>query len=254
MRGVGHVTREYIKIEHHGRTIYGIADFPEGTGKWPIVIFCHGFNGSADDFAEYSEYLAARGVASYRFDFCGGSVRTRSSLKMYEMSLFTEKEDLVAVLESVKKWDRVDKNNIFVLGMSQGGAVSALAADEHAEDIRGLVLVFPAFCIPDDWNKWFPTRESIPDRYEFWEVTLGRPYIEAVHGYDIYEHIGKYDREVLIFHGDKDEVVPIRYGLRAAELYPNAKIEVYEGEGHGFSEPYHWRVVEKTYELVMKNK
>lgn len=173
---------------------------------------------------------------------------------MYEMSLFTEKEDLVAVLESVKKWDRVDKNNIFVLGMSQGGAVSALAADEHAEDIRGLVLVFPAFCIPDDWNKWFPTRESIPDRYEFWEVTLGRPYIEAVHGYDIYEHIGKYDREVLIFHGDKDEVVPIRYGLRAAELYPNAKIEVYEGEGHGFSEPYHWRVVEKTYELVMKNK
>jgi len=248
------VTREVIQIGHHGRTIYGIAEFPDGTGKWPIVIFCHGFNGSADDFAEYSEYLVSRGVAAYRFDFCGGSVNSRSSLKTYEMSLFTEKEDLIAVLENVRKWDRVDANNIFVFGMSQGGAVAALTADEHGADIKGLVLDFPALCIPDDWNKRFPTRESIPDLYEFWGVTLGRAYFEAVHGYDIFEHIGKYDRQVLIFHGDKDNVVPVGYGQRAASLYPNAKIEVYQGEGHGFSAPYHWRVIEKTYDLVMQNK
>jgi len=247
------MTREVIQIGHHRRTVYGIAEFPEGEGKWPIVIFCHGFNGTADDFAEYSEYLVSRGVATYRFDFCGGSVNSRSSMKTYEMSLFTEKEDLVAVLENVKKWDRVDTGNIFLFGLSQGGAVSALTADEYAEDIKGLVLVFPALCIPDDWNRWFPTRESIPDRYEFWGVTLGRPYIEAVHGYDIYEHIGKYDREVLIFHGDKDEVVPVEYGLRAADLYPNARIEVFRGEGHGFSAPNHWRVIEETYGLVVRN-
>ena len=87
------MTREVIQIGHHGRTVYGIAEFPEGEGKWPIVIFCHGFNGTADDFAEYSEYLVSRGVATYRFDFCGGSVNSRSSMKTYEMSLFTEKED-----------------------------------------------------------------------------------------------------------------------------------------------------------------
>ena len=58
-------------IKHHGRTIYGIADF-RGNGQMADRCLRHGFNGSADDFVEYSEYLASRGVASYRFDFCGG--------------------------------------------------------------------------------------------------------------------------------------------------------------------------------------
>lgn len=44
------------------------------------------------------------------------------------MSVITETGDLNAVIEQVKNWDWVDKENIFLIGESQGGCVSALVA------------------------------------------------------------------------------------------------------------------------------
>lgn len=242
--------KNIIQIEHHGRTIYGISYMPEDIKKCPIVIFCHGFNGTNTDFATYSEYLASNGVASFCFDFCGGSVNSKSDLKTSEMSLFTEKEDLIAIIKNIKKWDPIDTNNIFVFGASQGGMVSALVADEYKEDIKGLLLLFPALCIPDNWNKKYPTLDSIPDTLEFWGVTLGRIFFETIHNFDVFSHIGKYDKNVMIFHGDQDKIVPLEYGEKAASIYPNANIEVFQGEGHGFSEAGNRRVIELTYEFI----
>ncbi|WP_240469387.1 alpha/beta hydrolase family protein [Gracilibacillus thailandensis] len=242
-----------IKIKHHGREIHGIFYMPNNKKKCPVVIFSHGFNGTYKDFAMNSDYLAQNEIGAICFDFCGGSVNSKSDLKSYEMSIFTEKEDLCAIVETIRKWENVDAENIFLFGGSQGGLVSALVADEYVEEIRGLLLLFPALCIADDWNKRFPTLESIPDIHEVWGVRLGRIFFESIHQYNVFDHIGKFDKNVFIFHGDEDDVVALEYGERAARLYPYARMEVFPGEGHGFSEAGNHRVIELTYEFVRDN-
>jgi uncharacterized protein len=245
--------KKVVKIKHHGREIYGVSYMPDNGGKCPIVIFSHGFNGTNEDFAKNSEYLVANGVGAYCFDFCGGSVNSKSDLSTTEMSIFTEKEDLSAVINAIKDWDNVDQDNIFLFGGSQGGLVTALAAEEYIDEIKGILLLFPAFCIPDNWNTRFPTLDSIPDTSEIWGVTLGRIFIESIHGYNVFKHIGKFHKNVLIFHGDQDEIVPLEYGERASKLYPHARMEVFPGEGHGFSEASNKKVMEMTCEFLMAN-
>lgn len=245
--------KNVVKIEHHNREIYGVSYVPDNNEKHPVVIFSHGFNGTNVDFAMNSEYLASNGVGAYCFDFCGGSINSKSDLKTSEMTIFTEKEDLCAVINTIKNWENVHSDNIFLFGGSQGGLVTALVADEYAEKIKGVLLLFPALCISDDWNREFPTIDSIPDTHDLWGVTLGRVYFESIHKYNVFEHIGKFHKNVLIFHGDQDEIVSFKYVKRASELYPHAKFQVFPGEGHGFSETGNKKVAEMIYEFIKTN-
>ncbi|MDL4839715.1 alpha/beta hydrolase family protein [Aquibacillus rhizosphaerae] len=245
--------KEIIKIKHRGREIYGVSYMPNSKKKCPVVIFSHGFNGTNIDFAMNSDYLAKNGVGAYCFDFCGGSINSKSDLKTKEMTIFTEKEDLSAVVETIRNWETVDQDNVFLFGGSMGGLVSALVADEYVEEIKGLLLLFPALGIADNWNERFPTLKSIPDTHELWGVQLGRTFFESIHGYDVFDHIGEFNKNVLIFHGNQDEIVELEYGKRAEKLYPHAKIEVFPGEGHGFSDAANKKVAEMTYEFVKAN-
>lgn len=244
------IIKNVITIEHHGREIYGVSYMPKDAEKCPVVIFSHGYNGTNADFIMNGEHLASHGVGAFCFDFCGGSVNSKSGLKTTEMTLFTEKEDLHAVIDHVQKWDNADTDNLFLFGASQGGLVSALTAEERKEDIKGMLLLFPAFCIADDWNKRYPTLEEIPDSHELWGMTLGRPFFESIHSYDVFEHIGKFDKNVLIFHGDQDPVVSLDWSKQALKLYPQINLEVFPGEGHGFSEAGNKRVAEMTLRAV----
>lgn len=65
-------------------------------------------------------------------------------------------------------------------------------------------------------------------------MTVGRAYFEPLVGYDIYRAISSYDRDVLLIHGDEDDIVPLSYSERAAEVYPSAELKVISGAGHGF--------------------
>jgi dienelactone hydrolase len=245
--------KNIVMIEHHGRKIFGISYMPKHPKKCPVVIFSHGYNGTNADFIMNSEYLATHGVGAFCFDFCGGSVNSKSDLMTTEMSIFTEKEDLCAVIDHVKRWDNIDPHNIFLFGGSQGGLVTALTAEERTDDVKGILLLYPAFCIAEDWNKRYPTFESIPETHELWGMTLGRTFFECIHGYNVFQHIGNFNKNVLIFHGDEDEIVALAYGKKASTLYPHANMEIFPGEGHGFSEAGNRRVAEMTCEFVKTN-
>lgn len=51
---------------------------------------------------------------------------------------------------------------------------------------------------------------------------------------DVFEHIGKYKRPVLIVQGDKDPVVSMEDSERAVKIYKDARLHVIPGAGHGF--------------------
>lgn len=227
------MTTKDIAIRHNNRNISGRLYLPQKS-KCPMVILSHGFNGSGDDFSEYAATLVKNGIGACTFDFCGGSLRSKSDLSTTKMTVFTEKEDLFAVIDFIEKQQNTEK--IFLFGASMGGLVSALCAQENTDKIQGMILLYPALCVADDWNEQFPDIKNIPDVHNVWEVPLGKVFFETLHNFNVFEHIGKFKKDVLIVHGDKDKIVPLEYSIKANELYTNSRLKIFQGEGHGFSD------------------
>ena len=218
-------------------TLYGELLLPKGkTGPLPTVICCPGF-GTSFQFSKKTVgmCLAMSGFAAYCFDFYGGCKGSKSGGSMLEMSIFTERDDLSAVIEHIKILDVVDQENLFLLGESQGGCVAGITAPRHRDDVRAMVQYYPAFCIPDDARKRFPSAEDIPETYKVFNQKIGRIYAEKLLDFDVWQEIAPYDRPVLIIHGDADQVVNISYGRQAAEVYADAQLACLPGEDHSFS-------------------
>jgi pimeloyl-ACP methyl ester carboxylesterase len=151
------------------------------------------------------------------------------------MSVFTEKSDLEAVLHMIQTENFADPEQIYLLGESQGGLVSAITANDHPDEIKGLFLVYPALCIPDDARSRFRNISDIPDKIDIMGLTVGRAYYENLLDYDVYQHMAGYTGPVSIFHGTADDIVDPSYSQRAVETYTNAELTMLPGEGHGFS-------------------
>lgn len=216
--------------------IYGLIYVPKNAGeKMPAVIFSHGFGGNYQVGTQYAEALVQKGYVVYCFDFCGGSPGSRSDGSTLDMSIFTEQEDLEAVIHMMQEQPFVDEENIFLMGTSQGGAVSAITAAANKEEIKGAILLYPAFVLVDRIKEQFENVEDIPDTYYLMWMTVGRAYAENLLDYDIYEAISTYDKDVLLIHGDADSIVPLSYSEKAVEVYDSARLKVLPGAGHGFS-------------------
>lgn len=215
--------------------IYGVVYVPQNAGeKMPAVIFSHGFGGNYQVGTQYAEALAAKGYVVYCFDFCGGSPGSRSDGSTLEMSIFTEQADLEAVIGMVQELPYVDNDNIFLMGTSMGGAVSAITAADHEDEIQGAILLYPAFVLVDNANEQFESVEDIPDTYHLMWMTVGHVFAEDLLDYDIYEAISAYKKDVLLIHGDADSIVTLSYSKKAVEAYDSALLEVLPGAGHGF--------------------
>ncbi|MCB6416116.1 alpha/beta fold hydrolase [Faecalimonas umbilicata] len=221
--------------ERDGRRIYGVIYIPKtAQEKMPTVIFSHGYGGSYQGSERYAQALAEKGYVSYRFDFSGGSSYSHSDGSTLEMSLFTEQADLEAVIRMIQGLAYVDSEKLFLIGASQGGVVSAITGAAHVDEIRGMVLIYPAFVMVDDAKELFGNVENIPDTYYFMGMNVGRNYFEPLLDYDIFGAIAAYDKDVWIIHGDADRTVPVAYSEQALEVYPSAELKVMPDAGHGF--------------------
>lgn len=228
-----------LKIKQkNGKTIYGIYSHPtrDRQGEKPgIAIISHGFNGTHHFGKDYFKTLNDLGYAVYTFDFPCGSIHSQSDNNTMEMSVTDEKSALKEIVAYFQKQKDIDGNKIVLIGESQGGLVSALAASELKQQVSNLVLIYPAFCIPDDWNARYPRVEDIPEVTELWEVKLGKKFMMDIRQMKPYETIGNYKGNVLIVHGSDDKVVALDYSKRAEQTYDHATLKVINKAGHGFN-------------------
>ncbi len=226
--------QEWI-IPNAEKHIFGKIYTPKCAAPCPAIIFSHGYNGCHTDFDTECRFYAARGFIAYAFDFCGGSTRSRSSLLSTEMTLFSEKSDLLAVFDAIRALPQVDSENMYLLGGSQGGLITALAAEERASLIKGLILYFPAMCIPENWRTRYPQLSDIPEVTDFWGLKLGRRFFSTMHDFDSFAAVGGFQGKVLLITGDCDQIVSLASVERTAARYQNAELVVLPGEGHGFT-------------------
>lgn len=219
----------------HGRKVFGILNRPKTDGRQKVAVVSHGFNGTHHFARDYFETLAQLGYMTYTFDFPCGSLYSQSDNNTMGMSLLDEKEDLKSIVEYFYNRSDVDTVGLVLIGESQGGLVSALAAAELQDRVSRLVLVYPALCIPDNWNSRYATPAEIPDTTRLWNVPIGRRFFEELRGMEVYKEIVRYRGPVQIIHGSHDRVVPLQYSERAGKCYREAHLDVISGAGHGFN-------------------
>lgn len=207
------------------------------------MILCHGFTASMEETSKYSERLVSMGISTWIFDFCGGGFHTISDGDFHTyMTPLTEVEDLTEVVEYVLR--KENRKSVCIGGCSQGGFVSALYAAKFPEKVKKLVLLYPAFCIPDDARKGSMQvitfdPQHISDVVGTMPMQVSGKYPESVIDMNVYKEIIKYKGPVLLLHGDKDAIVPLQYAAKAAEVYAQCIYHVLKGAPHGFyEEPY----------------
>ncbi len=225
-------TVEEVSSSRGEWNIYGKLYVPkESEGKMPAVVLSHSANLNADSMNLYAAGFAERGYIAYAFDFCGSCAKSRSEGGTEDMTLFTEMEDLKAALATVCAMENVDADNIYLFGTSQGGLVTALTAEACEESVKGEILLYPAFNIPElvaMASGWSGISGIFGGGYS-------QAFSDSLKDYDVYEHVGNFHKKVLILHGSADFIVNKSYSERAAALYDDCTLKIIDGAGHGFN-------------------
>ena len=223
-----------IEVVNDGETIRGHLFMPkDNRDTREVIIFSHGFNCQSDLLKNKATSIAQAGIPVVTYDFRGGSSKGQSDGDTKNMSLDTEISDLNAIIETVKGYDWTDDNNIFLMGESFGGMVSALVGAER-NDIAAMALCFPALNSADNARINFASIDDIPDETPVGDMTTGKGLWVSLYNRDIYEDIKAYEGDVLLLHGTKDTSVPYESSVKANEGYKNSELITIEGAGHGF--------------------
>lgn len=215
---------------------------------WPAVLMCHGFTGHRMEahflFVKTSRELARQGIATLRFDFRGSG---ESSGRFQDMSILTEVADALAAWQELGRIPMVDPERRFLLGLSFGGAVSALLSGGLAAEGRppaGTVLWSAVGDIEALWHRRIAEMSSGKGKskvrfpLERSGHLLGRKFFTDIRRVPRpIEALGASGVEALIIHGTRDDAVPVAdaRALAAACGPKRATLKVLEGYDHTFA-------------------
>ncbi len=226
---------------------------PEGA-LLPAAIVCHEFMANRLLSLPYAYNLAKNGYAAFCFDFNGGGIVSQSDGSSRNMSVLTEMDDLLAVMDFVGRQPYTDGYGTVLYGCSQGGLVCALTAARFPDSVKALILQYPALSIPDDARKGKMIKaefdpNAVPELLHCGPMKLGRRYAADVMDVDVSQEIAGYTGRVLIMHGDSDTLVDIKYSETAFERYrqdgAQAQFAIIEDAGHIFLKPKHIKQANK---------
>lgn len=244
---------EEVNIRNDNDLIYGLLYLPENMNydQYPLVILSHGLSLNHTFMKSYAQKLQKEDIIAFIYDFRGGGYDSKSSGKISDMTIDSEKEDIKTVLDYLKEIECIDNNRIYLAGHSQGALVSSLAAVDLESQIEGLFLFAPAYVIPDDM-----TEENRRDKnvLNLMPEHLGSKYIKSAKKINLYDDIKDFNKSVYIFHGKKDKRVPVKYAIEADNAYSNSKLIIYPDEEHRFSEKIKMDVVRIIKEEICPKK
>ncbi len=224
------VKTEQLEVtKENGQVVRGLIYRPDAEGEFPVAIFSHGFGSNFHELMHHGNGYAENGIICVFFDFCGGGMESTSDGSMLEMTVMTEANDLVAVMESIKCLPYVNKDSVYLQGESQGGFVSAIVGLAYHEEVKGLILWYPAFSIPDDAANRIKIGLT-----EVMGLKLSPDYDKTAAEIDVKGLQTGFGKPVLLIHGNRDDIVPIEYSRTAAANYGNAVLKEIKGAGHGF--------------------
>ena len=215
---------------------YARAYIPDVPGQVPLVVYSHGLGASVEHDEEVQKTLAKSGVAVFSFEFAGGSSSTspKSEGATTDMSVLTEVQNLRDALQFASSLPFVKADQLYLMGSSQGGFVSALLAQEVA-NLAGVFLLYPAFSLPDDIRSTFPILDAAPETFNLLGTKISKKYLADVYPIDAYEGLSKISAPVHIYHGADDFIVPITASKKAIKSLKDARLTTLDDTGHSLT-------------------
>ncbi len=184
--------------------------------------------------------LAARGVASFLFDFEGIG---QSQGKRRELTLTVGLADVRAAMGALATQPDLDPTRVGIFGSSFGGNVAVLYAGENPS-LRCMGLKSPVSFLADAFLRTYGA-----DRLREW---AGAGYLDEI-GYDYRCYLDAFQHNTyaaasratcpcLITHGDADPSVPLSQSmhLHAALGSRDRELRIFGGTGHDYSAPGEW--------------
>jgi carboxymethylenebutenolidase len=194
--------------KNSGVNVSGYFYQPQGNGPFPAVLVLHGKSGLGEGSRAYASWLAMQGYVAFAPDYFTPIDMTpeKFDATFYQHNVDQTREHLAYGLEGLRSLPYIASNRIGVVGHSLGGYLAFMLATR--DDLKGIVSYYGAYA------------PAAPARYPLADLII---QIRA---------------PVLMFHGDKDDVVPIAHANRAEDvLKRNGKqyeYIIYPGVGHNF--------------------
>lgn len=233
-----------FEVSRNGNKIRGFINRPDKEGKYPCLIYSHGFTGHMSDshfmLAKLSKTLENLNIVSIRFDFLGTG---ESDGNFKDMTLSNEVADCETVINYAKTLNYIDANNINLIGFSMGGAVATITASKNINLINRAILISPAANIANIFMGGIRNekihvllKEGIID---FNGNVLGKDAIDDALNINIYDkakELNKLKGNILLIHGSNDETVPPFISLKFKEILgEKATLKIIYGADHCYS-------------------
>ncbi len=203
---------------------------PAAPAPHPLVIWIHGGGWKFGDKAWmfYLRDLTRQGFAL-------ASVQYRLSGTAKYPAAIDDCRDALVWLEQNGGRYGLDTRHIFLSGASAGGQLSALIALEAGHPrIKAVCVLYPATDLTGFANQDAP-HGYLPD---FLGGSVNSKRADAIEGSPV-NHVTGNAPPFLIFHGDKDTLVPIAQSEELNAKLHAAGVEshlvVVHGQGHGFA-------------------
>ncbi len=227
--GPQEITEEVLTLENEGGTIYATLVMPaRRPHRLPTVLMLHGFTGNRQElpileadgtldpddtmYSRTANMLAEAGMASLRIDF-RGSGESIDELTFAQTTFSGQVSDAMAAVEWLERDRRF--GDIGILGLSQGGLVGSVTADEHTA-VDSLVLWSPVANPVDTYKTVLgedgvligltqpTTTVTLP-----WgaQIDLDRPFFEELYTTDPVAAITGYHGPLQVVVGTRDDIV-----------------------------------------------
>lgn len=231
-----------ISFISRGKILRGWSHIPEGPGRFPAVVLCHGFTGNCSEhglFEAFAQQANDAGLYVLRFD-CAGSGASDGNFRD-DTCLSGWHQDMVAALDYVAAQPEVDGKRMAAMGISMGAAAAMLTlTDPRVLAAAGWATVlypdevFRKITGEENWEK-LGRGECI--HHEYAEVIFdSAPCLrQDAEKISVEQTIRNSGKPVLLRFGTSDPVVDVDFANRiAAYRLPDIAIQVVEGENHGF--------------------
>lgn len=236
---------------------------PDGAGPWTAALLVAGSGptdrdgnnpllpGPIDNLKRFAQALAARGVASLRYDKRGVGASTYPGLVEELLRFEHLVDDAVALAELLARDPRFAR--VVLVGHSEGALVSALAAEDaravamvsvagagsRASDlmrrqIEGNLpqdLAAPALAALAALEQQQPA-EDVPDALVLLFRPSVQPYLMSWFRYDPPAVLGELALPTLIVHGTADTQVGAEHARLLQAGKPDAQLVLVEGMDH----------------------
>lgn len=125
-----------ITFFREGEEVKGKLKLPAGNGKFATIVMIGSLHTSYYDWM--AEKFNAYGYATIQIESSTYMTAESDAAIVYDQVV-----DLYTVLDEVMYLNDVDKDNLYLLGHSQGGYISAFVGAYNRKDIKGMIIVDP---------------------------------------------------------------------------------------------------------------